>query len=151
MKGVIFLIISCVTILLAVLFVPKSSMNFASNLLQTLLYMIIPVAGIYCTLEHIDMGVRIIIGIVAAAITGISFFYLGMYLCRCYENMVTPGRYIGHSIQNAICILCTLCGIGLSVFGIINMRGHWLTIVSYAVFIPLYFLLLICSQYQYES
>lgn len=151
MKGVIFLIISCVIILLAVLFVPKSSMNFASNLLQTLLYMIIPVAGIYCTLEHIDMGVRTIIGIVAAAITGISFFYLGMYLCRCFENIVTPGRNIGHLIENAICILCTLCGIGLSIFGILNLRGHWLTIVSYVVFIPLYVLLLICSQYHYEN
>ena len=143
MKGIIFLIISCVIILLAVLFVPKSSMNFASSLLQALLYMIIPVAGIYCTLEHIDMGVRIIIGIVAAAIAGVLFYYLGMYLCRCYENMVTPGRYIGHSIQNAICILCTLCGIGLSIFGILNLRGQWLTIVSYVFFIPLYILLLI--------
>jgi hypothetical protein len=151
MKGIIFLIISCVIILLAVLFVPKHSMSFGSSLLQTFLWMVIPVAGIYCALEHIDMGVRVILGLVAAAIVGYLFFYLGMYLCRCFESIVTPGRYIGHSIENVICILCTLCGIGLSVFGIINMRGHWLTIVSYAVFIPLYFLLLICSQYQYES
>lgn len=151
MKGIFFLIISCVIILLAVLLVPKHSMNFASNLLHTLLFMIIPVAGIYCTLEHIDLGMRIILGIVAAAIAGVLFYYLGMYLCRCFENIIMPNRHIGYSIENAICILCTLCGIGLSIFGIINLRGHWLTIVSYVVFIPLYILLLICSQYHYEN
>ncbi len=151
MRGIIFLIISCVIILMAVLFVPKHNMNFGDSLLQALLWMVVPVAGIYCTLEHMDMGVRVILGLVAAAIVGYLFFYLGMYLCRRFENIVTPGRYIGYSIENVICILCTLCGIGLSVFGIIHLRGHWLTVVSYAVFIPLYIILLVCSQYQYES
>ena len=151
MRGIIFLVISCVIILMAVLFVPKHSMNFGVSLLQTLLWMVVPVAGIYCTLEHIDMGVRVILGLVAAAIVGYLFFYLGMYLCRCFENIVMQGRYIGYSMENVICILCTLCGIGLSIFGIINLRGYWLTIVSYAVFIPLYIILLICSLYQYES
>ena len=75
MKGIIFLIISCVIILLAVLLVPKQSMNFGINLLETILWMVIPVAGIYCTLEHIDMGVRIILGLAAAAIVGYLFFY----------------------------------------------------------------------------
>lgn len=130
---------------------PKHSMNFGVSLLQTLLWMVVPVAGIYCTLEHIDMGVRVILGLVAAAIVGYLFFYLGLYLCQCFENIVMQGRYIGYSMENVICILCTLCGIGLSIFGIINLRGHWLTVVSYAVFIPLYIILLICSQYQYES
>ena len=151
MRGIIFLVISCVIILMAVLFVPKHSMNFGDSLLQALLWMVIPVAGIYCTLEHMDMGVRVILGLVAAAIAGYLFFYLGLYLCRCFENIVTPGRHIGYSIEYVICILCTLCGIGLSIFGIIHLRGHWLTVVSYAVFIPLYIILLVCSQYQYES
>ena len=110
---------------------PKHSMNFGTNLLDTILWMVIPVAGIYCTLEHMDMGVRVILGLVAAAIVGYLFFYLGMYLCRCFENIVTPGRYIGYSIENVICILCTLCGIGLSVFGIIHLRGHWLTKIQF--------------------
>ena len=145
------MIISCVIILMAVLFVPKHSMNFGVSLLQTLLWMVVPVAGIYCTLEHMDMGVRVILGLVAAAIVGYLFFYLGLYLCRCFENMVMQGGYIGHSIEVAINTLCILCGIGLTVFGIIHLRGHWLTIVSYAVFIPLYIILLVCSQYQYES
>ena len=137
MKGIIFLITSCVIILLAVLYVPKHSMSFGSSLLQAFLWMVIPVAGIYCALEHVNMGMRVILGLVAAAIAGYLFYYLGMYLCRCFENIVTPGRYIGNSIENVICILCTLCGIGLSVFGIIHLRGNWLTVVSYVVFIPL--------------
>ena len=104
---------------------PKHSMNFGVSLLQTLLWMVVPVAGIYCTLEHIDMGVRVILGLVAAAIVGYLFFYLGMYLCRCFENIVMQGRYIGYSMEKVICILCTLCGIVLSIFGIINLRGYW--------------------------
>lgn len=130
---------------------PKQSMSFGSNLLQTFLWMVIPVAGIYCALEHIDMGIRVALGLVVAAIAGYLFFYLGMYLCRGFENIVMQGRYIGYSMENVICILCTLCGIGLSIWGIINLRGHWLTVISYAVFIPLYIILLVCSQYQYES
>ena len=145
------MIISCVIILMAVLFVPKHSMNFGDSLLQALLWMVVPVAGIYCTLEHMDMGVRVILGLVAAAIVGYLFFYLGLYLCRCFEDMVMHGGYIGHSIEVAINTVCILCGIGLTVFGIIHLRGHWLTVVSYAVFIPLYIILLVCSQYQYES
>lgn len=150
MKGIIFLIISCVIILLAVLLVPKQSMNFGINLLETILWMVIPVAGIYCTLEHIDMGVRIILGL-AAAIVGYLFFYLGLYLCRGIENIVMQGGYIGHSIEVVIYTLCILCGIGLSIFGIINLKGYWLTIVSYAVFIPLYIILLLCSLYEYSN
>ena len=70
------------------------------------------------------MGVRIILGLAAAAIVGYLFFYLGLYLCRGIENIVMQGGYIGHSIEVVICTLCILCGIGLSIFGIINLKGY---------------------------
>ena len=151
MKGIIFLIISCLIILLAVLFIPKPGKRFWNDLLHTLLFMIIPVAGIYCTLEHITIGMRIVLGIATAIIAGFLCYLLGMEICRTFEKIVTSGRHIGYKTEKLICILCTLCGIGLSVLGVVYLKGYWLTGISYVAFVPLYFIILICSQYQYEN
>ena len=120
MKGIIFLIISCVIILLAVLLVSKQSMNFGINLLETILWMVIPVAGIYCTLEHIDMGVRIILGLAAAAIVGYLFFYFGLYLCRGIENIVMQGGYIGKNCS----INCSVLDKNAMIQEGRNLSGH---------------------------
>lgn len=76
MAGAIFFILTLLAALIAAILNRRS--NFIADFLQTLFFVAIPAIGIYCALEHKEMGMRILLGIVSSAIAGYLFWYLGM-------------------------------------------------------------------------
>lgn len=147
MAGLIFIIL---TLLTSVIVVSKNKRShFISGFLETLFFIAIPAAGIYCALEHKEIGMRILLGIVAVAIAGYLFVWLGMGFCRLCER-INSNVYWADTLQNVICAIFVIGGIALAIWGVIHFPENWLTIASYVVFVPLFLIAFYFSQYHYE-
>lgn len=147
MAGLLFSILTLFAILVVVRINKRS--HFISDFLQTLFFIAIPAVGVYCALEHKEMGMRISLGIVVVAIAGYLFFCLGMCFCRLCER-INSNVYWADTLQNVICAIFVIGGIALAIWGIIHFPANWLTIASYVVFVPLFLIALFFSQYHYE-
>ena len=147
MAGLIFIIL---TLLTSVIVVSKNKRShFISGFLETLFFIAIPAAGIYCALEHKEVGMRISLGIVVVAIAGYLFLFLGMGFARLWERLLFSVKY--YTLEKISCVVFTIGGIGLAVWGFILLPTNWLTVVSYVVFVPLLLIAFFCSQYQYKN
>lgn len=147
MAGLLFSILTLFAILVVVRINKRS--HFISDFLQTLFFIAIPAVGVYCALEHKEMGMRISLGIVVVAIAGYLFWFLGMGFASLWGRFLFSDKY--YTLEKISCVLFTIGGIGLAVWGSIHLPANWLTVVSYVVFVPLFLIAFYFSQYHYEN
>lgn len=147
MAGLLFSILTFLAILIVIILNKRS--HFFSDFCRLCFFIAIPAAGIYCALEHKEVGMRISLGIVAVAIAGYLFLFLGMGFARLWERLLFSVKY--YTLEKISCVVFTIGGIGLAVWGFILLPTNWLTVVSYVVFVPLLLIAFFCSQYQYKN
>lgn len=146
MAGAIFIILTLLAALIAAILNRRS--NFIADFLQTLFFVAIPAIGIYCALEHKEMGMRILLGIVSSAIAGYLFWYLGMGFTRLLENLPFS---VGYTLEKIVCIIFLIGGIGLGIWASTLLPSNWISVVSYIIFVPLFLIVFWGTQYQYKN